>query len=162
MAQRMLKGIDGWLLFFMAALVIVALIQLVLFAVALDVQVRRAAFYGPLPLWVTINGWIYNAVEIAGPLVIFWRMLRVRRWSSIRFAVAGLWFVAVGAPLIDFACAALAVPGSFGRMLPLLIHSLLGETLMALIGTFYLAGSARVANTYPHPQAAEALGEVFE
>lgn len=162
MADRQLKGIDGWLLVFMALLVLTAAAHMVIFGIGQQKTALFSERYGSLPWSIAIGGWIYHGARTLIPLIVFWRMLRVRRWSSIVFAVAGLWLLFAGVELIDFAWAALTMPGAFQGLLPMLIRTLLGKGFLALAGTFYLLASIRVANTYPRADSSEALAETFE
>lgn len=49
MAERQRKGIDGWLLVFMAALVLTALVHLVIFGIGQHNTALLAERFGPLP-----------------------------------------------------------------------------------------------------------------
>lgn len=162
MAKRALKGIDGWLLVFMAALIVTAIVHLVIFGIGLDKQAWLSAHYGPLPLSIMISGWIYHLMRIVLPLAIFWRMLRVRRWSSVQLALAGLWLLFVGVELLDCLYALWLQPHGWDLLSGTLASTLLKGAFFALVGTVYLLGSVRVANTYPRADAPEVVAELFE
>jgi hypothetical protein len=162
MAEREPKGIDGWLLVFMGGLILTAITYLVIFGIG---EVKLAFLeerYGPMPVAITVSAWVYHAARVAIPLVIFWRMLRVRRWSSIRFAVGGLWLLFVAVPFVDWVFGVWYTPGSFDANLPPMQREVLRGSFLALCGTAYLLASGRVAKTYLRDDAPEVIARDFE
>ncbi len=165
-ADHKLRGIGGWLAVFLALLGLIAAIQ----AYALFQGVsywfsRQSEALGIIPLPLVAEGWLIAAARIAIALVILRRMIHVRRWSSVRLCIAGLWTYYVGLALVDAIAAAAIV--MVWREIPVrpdlwLVGSALSKgCLIAFSGTWYLLRSRRVAGTYPRPSESDALREVF-
>ena len=162
MVKRELEGIHGWLLVFMAGLVLTALFNLMQFVADQQELAVWAQRYGPISWSLILRRAFYDAAGIVIPASICWRMFRVRDWSSIRFALAGVSLLCFAVPIVDFGYAGWVVPDSFNYNFLSLIGTLLRNAFLALCGMGYLLVSVRVANTYPRADAPELLAETFE
>jgi hypothetical protein len=161
MAYQGREGVGGWL----AALIVVIGVVAPLFYgyfiwYALDAQatLRR---YGAesMPVWSDLTAiWMLSLVKLAIAWSIAGAMLRFRTPAVIRFAIAGIWILAVGMVFADWLWLGDALETPLWR-----IAIFLGVGLvLAIPATLYLLRSKRVANTYRRAQPAEGLGELFE
>jgi len=148
---RNLRGIDGWLLVFLASCVVTSLFYLIAFGFNNLLQQWREQYYGvTLPPMIAVEGGIVECVRIALPLIILWRMIVARRWRTIAWTIAAIWLLFIGLPLADFGFAVAwfgwaRVGGGLARLV-----QGNGVGIVCAVGaTFYLLGSRRVAATYP-------------
>jgi hypothetical protein len=146
------QGIGGWLAALFVVLGVVApLCYFYLLWRTLGGQTLHAQYTGELVPWqVRAATWSSCLVKTAIALSIVWRMMRVRRRETIRFALVGIWVLAVGMVFVDLGLAWLArAPMLESDALPFFVAQMLSIGLaLALPATFYLLKSRRVANTY--------------
>lgn len=160
------EGIGGWLA---AMLVLLGIIEPLYFLVAAYYRLGElAAYYDyydtPVPWVAHAAVWASAAVKIAVALAIVWRMVRVRRTGTIRFAIVGIWMFSIGTVFVDIGLSALA------GMLPFSSITFLAVMFVLTIGlvhavplTYYLLRSKRVANTYLSPEeSVAALEQTFD
>jgi predicted membrane channel-forming protein YqfA (hemolysin III family) len=155
-------GIGGWLA---ALLVVTGVIAplfygyLIWFALDAQATLRRFGAEG-LPLWSHLTAmWMLGIAKIAIAWSIVGAMLRYRTPVTIRFAIAGIWLLSVGATFADCLWLEWVPPD-----VPLWrIAAVLGEgLLLAIPATLYLLRSKRVRNTYNPAAALRAVEAVFE
>lgn len=158
--KKEVQGIDGWLLVFLVLIGgVTPVANLVLFFIGRMNMARFEARYGPTPLNVTIADWAFGAIEVAIPLFILWRMIARKEWRSVQIAVAGIWLLFVGVPVLDFVIGELQYPGSFDRFMTMVAPGLSRGAFLASGAMLYLFTAKRVANTYPRHTD---LAEIFE
>ncbi len=144
------NGIDGWLLVFLVACAGFSLYYLITYASLFRIESDWDRYRGEtLPLDLRITEYAFAGARIALPLVIIWRMVARRRWSTIRLVIALVWLLFIGLPAIDYMIATIR----FGPI-PAGAHPerAFGFGLaFAALATAYLLGSRRVALTYRRP-----------
>lgn len=102
------------------------------------------------PHWEAFKAGMWCAEAVIALLSAFagWGLLRVRRWSAVRQAIAVLWLTGpVGAFVMGYAIP-LATLGESSAGQPLFITSMLASFVGAAAWTAYLLKSKRVRNTY--------------
>jgi len=146
---RALRGIGGWLAFFILTLTVFGPIGSVTQTMSdLYGNPAIADFYGA-------NWGLLQAIEltvmaatIAASLFMGWRLYAVHNWQSVRIAIAGMWIAPLVGMLIDAAAVALVAGLPLGPLLSQLGGELFRPAVYAAIWTAYLLRSERVANTY--------------
>lgn len=155
----MAAKIDGWLLAFLAACVLTSLIYLALLATRMNEIADYQRFHGAMPRMLIAWDCGLTVVRIVTPLLIVWRMAKHRHWGSVRFAIAALWFLFLGMPLIDLAWAMLNTgPVFLDKATHFIIPQLARGIFFAGSATLYLLRARRVANVYRHAP----MGAVFD
>jgi hypothetical protein len=156
-----LRGVAGWLAFLVVIFFLLSPARtLITTWIELADAERNAPGLAHFPLWRTIKLYTWSMAFAASALSIYtgWRLGSVYRPSSVRLAIAALWFLGPGIVVLDCVVASLA----FGASLLLDARGwsdLVRGVLAALVWTCYLGISRRVANTYYGDEAARAPGE---
>ena len=114
----------------------------------------------PLPLGDRLFGLALSGSKVVGPLIVIGAMARIRRPSTIRWAMVTLWLVFV---LVPGFRAVQTLGDPIARRLPAIweFHAWrLGLGLVFCAGaTLYLTTSRRIARTFVRPLA---VGGVFD
>jgi uncharacterized membrane protein len=103
-----------------------------------------------LPRWEAFKTVMWCAEAVIALLSAFagWGLVRVRRWSAVRQAIAVLWLTGpLGAFAMGYAVPLLTLRESSAAQ-PLFIMSMLASFVGASVWTAYLLKSKRVRNTY--------------
>lgn len=152
------KTIDGWLLVFLALCVLTALIYLVIEAVALNEVAAFERRFGPEPQWLHLWNYCLALPRIGLPLLVVWRMVADKRWGTVRFAVAIIWLLFIGLPIIDIAVTWQVFGIDRHFLVRFVVPQLARGVFFAGIANLYLLRSKRVENTYRYG----AIAEVFD
>ncbi|UKK85434.1 DUF2569 domain-containing protein [Sphingopyxis sp. BSN-002] len=147
--EPQLKGVGGWLGFFVFILGIVSPARMLFQASANIAEVDAAAhLLGPGTGTYVAISWALIIVSVAGSVFMAYRLLAVHRWSSVVIGVIGLWCLAILPTLVDLAVSAIMFPKFAGAAVPEALLSIGKSCISATVWTLYLAKSKRVANTY--------------
>jgi hypothetical protein len=90
-----------------------------------------------------------------------WRLAKGETWATIRFVIAGIWLLGLGAALAETLL--IGSTGRFGASTLLAISApgLIQSILFGGLWTAYFLRSRRVANTYYREAEADEVAEVF-
>jgi hypothetical protein len=145
-----LRGIGGWLLFFLLTFAVFTPIRS---AIEAAVEVNAADADTVMWTWVFLGVYLIFTWAITGWFVL------VRRWFSVLVMVAVLWLETVaGIVVLAFLP---GVEGAADGGSPLVLQGLTA-LVYPTIWTAYLLKSVRVANTYPRNPTDADLPQVFE
>ena len=160
MAVREFYGIGGWLLGFLVVVALFAAWNVYTLVYGMLTLPGFEAQFGPLPLDLLIEGWLFAIGRIVIPLAILKRLIQRREASSVRFAIAAIWLLLLALPLLKAGVDYYNFPGRpwFWSALG---AELSRNLLIGVAGSWYLRDSKRVARTYPD-RSKDALAEVFE
>jgi hypothetical protein len=157
-----LRGIGGWLAFFLVTLGIVTPVSSLASVAVLSADSDVAASYGELWDRLLIFEWAIAGVAAAAGWVTVWLFFNARRWATIRLAVAVLWGLAalglVGEPLVVSLLGGIA----FGDIFAEAPADFVRPLVYSSIWTAYLLKSERVANTYPRDGSVHEVVAAFE
>ena len=156
-----LRGVKGWLLTFV---IIIALVSPAWGAITIyrELYTGEAASLPETPMVSQIRTffWATIAVRAAIGWFVAYRLVSIHNWLSVQIAIGGIWLVAVGGAIVEYAGLSYLTGLSFGDVMaetgPRGIIQPLG---FGLIWTAYLLKSERVKNTY---RGVEDDVEVFE
>lgn len=148
--EPQLKGVGGWLGFLVVILGIISPIRLILeTAINLDIDTDVEQMLGPNWPAYQIITWIIAAITVGGVLLLAYRLVYVRRHSTIGFVIKGLWVLALAPLLLDLVISSIMFPQlSDSLLVPSLLGDIAKSAIFATIWSLYLAKSRRVANTY--------------
>lgn len=161
-------GIGGWLLLF---LILIGLVMPLIFAANLwaSQDAAVAEHLGPQRMRALMT---FDASLLALRILLSWyvvlRLVFVRRWQSVRIAIAFLW---LGLPLLLLVQAGLGHVFNWAAFDEMLVYSIseakpLLWLATGVVWTAYLLRSKRVARTYARPGFAAASAadtvQVFE
>jgi hypothetical protein len=154
-----LRGVGGWLAFFIIVLAILTPIRVVIATAGIYSDPQIALAFGD-------RWWLAQAIELGlaavnllGAWYIAWRLNSVHVWQSVRIAIAGIWILAVPLTLVELIAVALLLGISVADIAAESAADLVRGLLFCLIWTAYLLKSRRVANTYGEDEGE--VGEVF-
>ena len=156
-----LRGVNGWLAFFIVTLGIINPAFLIYSDIATlnDPDMRFA--YGSSWNTIVTGELAITAVALAACWFACYRLLKVFNPTSVRIAIGTLWLLAllllVAEPLMISSVMGVSLGVLFQAMGPVLIRPIVYST----IWTLYLLNSKRVKNTYYGVNAQENVGEVF-
>jgi len=157
------SGVGGWLALFLFSFALVLPIAPIIVIVRSLLGTIVAFDVPGLPGWLSYP--LIAATLCAGQValcwLVAWRLLRVRRWSTVRLTIVAILIVCPGFVLIDMLAAATffgvpvaalprAYAGGFGR-----------NAAYSILWIAYFLRSQRVANTYPRPTDEDRLIAVF-
>jgi hypothetical protein len=155
------RGVGGWLAFFLVTLGIISPAVTIFYTVTSFGDPEAA--YLPPDLFRTLSTIDIASTVVVVALCLFaaWRLLRVFNWNSVRIAVATLWLIALTNVLVI----PLLVSGAVGLPLSMVFEAGGPQTIFrplgyATIWTAYLLISKRVRNTYGRQSDGE-TAEVF-
>lgn len=158
------SGIGGWLALFVFTFALILPIWPI-FVIVRDLFGHAAAIAVPgLPDWLSYRlvSTACCAAQVMLCWLVTWRLFRVRRWSSVRFAIIGMLLVAPGFVILDMVATTLF----FGLPVGALSRAYAGGMLRAAgycaVWIVYFLRSQRVANTYPRSVEEQRLATVFE
>lgn len=155
-------GIGGWLTFFLLVLGLFTPLRVLLTLYGnlyADPSIEEA--YGPAWGALQVLEWGLAILIVGGCWYLVWRMINVRLWRTVRMVVAGLWIIAVGAPLVEVVGVMLIAGVPFAPMMQEMLPEFVRPVVFCAIWTAYLLLSRRVANTYSRGGDADEVGEVF-
>ena len=161
--ERALRGVGGWLAFFILTLTVFGpLRSAATTARNLYGDASVAAFYGAQ--WPLLQGveWTLAATAAGASIYLGWRMYAVHAWRSVRLTIIGLWTIAPVVLLLDIAAVSLISGIEIDKLIGDLRGELVRTAAYAAIWTAYLLRSRRVADTYPRHPGGDALTEVFD
>ena len=161
-----LRGVGGWLAFLVISLM--ALGPLAVIAGTLADLGTAEQVNPPLSAsgwqFVEIVDWGLALIQIAMMVYTGWRLNKVFRRSTVKFAIVMLWAMGPGLGLLG-----LAAIGLFANVNPFdssTLSALARPIIYAFVWTLYLMMSRRVENTYdeegPEVEAEADLANVFE
>ena len=156
-----LRGVNGWLLFFviiMTAISPIAVIVLVLRDLYGNPLVASA--YGDLWQSIELFEWSHTAVIILACWFVAWRLVFVHNWTTVKITITAIWLIAVGGVLTEMAGVSLISGIPMGELLGASIGpELFRPIIFCVLWTSYFLKSERVRNTY---RGVEDEVEVFE
>jgi hypothetical protein len=157
-----LRGIGGWLAFFLVVMGVFSPIRVVATMwtnLYQDPQV--AAAYGPA--WPTLElvEWIIAGLTIAGCWLVVGRMILVKNWTSVRIMILGIWVLAIGTTFVELIAVSWIAGIPFEQLSAGVVMELARPVFFCLIWTGYLMKSERVANTYNRDGLDQEVAEVF-
>jgi hypothetical protein len=154
-----LRGIGGWLAFFLVTLGVITPVFSILSVAALSADAAVAASYGEL--WSTLLAleWSLVGITVAAAWLAVWHFFTVRSRRTVRLAVAVLWLIAL--------LAVLGEPLGISLVTGLPLGQFLGQDVVrplvySTLWTAYLLKSERVANTYPAAGTDDEIAATFE
>lgn len=160
------SGVDGWLLVFILLLGIVAPIYYLFDAYRVVSSTRYLINSGTfteggaailVAVIVTLTAVMLGLLWLAA-----WRLWRVFRWSSVRLAIAVVWFVFVGIVLIDMFGGIVLAPDAWRIIVAGKASAFATGMVLAFGATVYLTSARRVANTYRRPGSLGEANDVFD
>ena len=154
-----LRGIGGWLAFLIVVLAVFTPIRIVLETVGLYADPQIASAFGPRWPAVQAAEIAISAIAMIGAWFVAWRLNKVHNWQTIRIAIAGLWLLALGSTVLEYAAISLIGGIPIGALFEGSAMDVVRALVFASAWTAYLLRSRRVANTYSEPE--EAIGDVF-
>lgn len=144
------EGIAGWLIFFLLCFGVIGPVLRVSVAWhTLYVHPAVARIYGDN--WPAIQAlvWSVASAGVAIAWYLCWRLVRVRRWRTVRVVVAGLWLLVLGLPLLRLVGTRILSRGSLAEMGTVNAFPALETLFFCATWTAYLLVSRRVAEAYP-------------
>ncbi len=158
-------GIDGWLLAFILLLAIAPIYYIfdAYRLVASAPYLINSGAYSES----TVTNMIALAIIVAAIISMLllwaaWRLWKHHRWSSVRVAIAVIWFVLVGLVLFDIVVGIALAPNEWRTIIGFKISMLTANLAIAFGATVYLTSARRVANTYRRPNSLGEVNDVFE
>jgi hypothetical protein len=157
------SGVGGWLAIFLVTFALIL-------PVAPIVVIVRGVLGHPAGLVLPgLPGWLsYRLVSItccAAQVMlcwlVTWRLFRVRRWSSVRFAIVGMLLVAPGFVVLDMVAATVFFGLPVDALPRAYASGMARAAAYSVIWITYFLRSQRVANTYPRPNDEDRLTAVF-
>lgn len=157
-----LRGVGGWLAFFLVAFGILSPLTALFSIVTMLYGAQGgAAVFGDAWMPLQIFEWAVIAVSFGGIWFAVWRMLQVHNWQSVRITIATIWLVGPAMVLVEAAGVAWLFGLSFGETFAGAGPDVVRPFIFATIWTIYLLKSERVANTYPQAPEVEEMAETF-
>lgn len=155
--DRALRGVGGWLAFFIVTLAIISPLR--------GLVDLWSLFTVGIPPALADRWPLFRAVGVAEVLVsigigwfLAYRLVAVQNRSTLSIVIAGLWISSLAVNPLFFAATAFLLKLPVDRMIAAGGLGLLQGVGYSLIWTLYLQHSRRVANTY----AEDDVGVVFE
>jgi len=154
-----LRGIGGWLAFFLVTLGIVTPLTSLFSVGALAADPAAAAGYGEN--WNTLLAfeWAMAGLTAAAAWIAVWHFFKVKQRRTVRIAVLVLWAMAFIALVAEPIGVAMLAGITYGELFEQTPDGFIRPVVYSTIWTAYLLKSVRVANTYP---AEGSAGEVVE
>lgn len=144
-----LKGVGGWLTFFIFILGIVSPTRMMLNAAYTihDVRAAEQILGAGTATYITFF-WCVVLLSVAVSLTLALLLLGRHRWSTVRIAIGGLWCLALLPTAADVIASMILFPGIAALGMPEILFSVGKSAISATLWTCYLLMSKRVANTY--------------
>lgn len=159
-----LRGVGGWLTFFLVTLGIVGPAASVWSVMAMMTDRQAAGAFGET--WDTVLRAEWTIVGLACLAMWFavYRFLAVRNWTTVVIGISVIWLVASVTLFIEPLIVAGLLGMPLGQLYGAMGFSLVRPLIYATVWTAYLLKSERVANTYRYPEQGNeaALAEVFD
>lgn len=153
-------GMAGWLIFFILCFGVIGPAHGLFTAWAtLYAYPDVARIYGEGWLAIQALVWAVAAAGVATGWCLCWRLVRVRRWRTVRIVVAGLWFLVLGLPLLQLVGTIALSRGSLSEM-EVNAFPALEALFFYAAWTAYLLVARRVADAYPR-HGVEEISERF-
>lgn len=157
-----LRGVGGWLGFFVVVIAILSPLRLLISAyINLYADPQVALAYGPLWPRIQAAEWAIIGAALLVHAFIAWRLLKVHRWSSVRITIVLIWLLATGVTWIELVAVSMIAQLPLAALAEGIVVELARPFIFCLVWTAYLLRSKRVANTYPRHAEAEEVAEVF-
>lgn len=154
-----LRGVGGWLAFFIIVLAIFTPIRVVVTTAGIYADPQIALAFGDLwGLALAIELGL-AALSILIAWFAAWRLNSVHVWRSVRIAIAAIWTLAVPLTLIEFTAVSLLLGVPISAIAAEAGTDVVRGLIFCAIWTAYLLRSRRVANTYGGRE--DEVGEVF-
>jgi hypothetical protein len=154
-------GIGGWLLFFLIALGVITPGTVLISFLSVYADPSIAAAYGDKWPSLQIAEWVFIATFCAGAWFLVWRLVNVRRWSTVRLVIPSLWVLAVGGLFAESALISWIAKIPFETMMGGITAEDIRPFVFCTVWTLYFNISKRVRNTYPERGGEEEMAEVF-
>ena len=144
-----IRGIGGWLAFFLVTLGLITPISSLLSVGALAADPAAAAGYGEA--WSTLIAfeWAMAGITAAAAWFAVWQFFKVKRRRTVRIAIAVLWLMATIALVVEPIGVAALAGITYGDLFEQTPADFVRPVVYSTIWTAYLLKSVRVANTYP-------------
>lgn len=144
-----LKGVAGWLRFFVIILAVISPIRAVV-QTATILQIDPAIEDQLGTKWTIYEGftWSLTAATVAATFYFAYRLIWVQNRSTVRLVIRGLWAVTIGALALDFIVASALWPENITQIDAEYVKGVFQSLVFATIWSLYLTKSQRVANTY--------------
>ncbi|MFD1787593.1 DUF2569 family protein [Sphingomonas floccifaciens] len=161
--DRSLRGVGGWLMFFILTLTVFGPLRAVATtAQSLYTDPSVATTYGASWATLQIVEWTLVAASVGASIWLGWRLYAVHVWRSVQLVLVGLWTLGPLTLIIDLVVASLFARTSPFDHIGVIAPELLRGFVYAAIWTAYLLRSERVANTYDRYPESDSLSAVFE
>ena len=157
-----LRGIGGWLAFFLVTLGVFTPLNAVVSLATLAADAEVAASYGAQWGRLLVLEWTLVGISVAAAWVAVWQFFHVRRWQTVRFAIGVLWLLALLAVVGEPLGVSLMTGLAFGDVFAGAAGEFVRPLVYSSLWTAYLLKSERVANTYPLADPGDEIVEVFE
>lgn len=159
--HRPLAGIGGWLTFFLIIVGGIWPLRILIETISVSNDAEIAGFYADV--WPLILGgsWALTAIQLGMCAYMFWRLVRVHTWRTVRIVVVLLWVANIAIPAADLLFIAAVADLPVGALVEGTAPELIRGPIFAALWTAYLLRSERVANTYTKPGEADEMAEVF-
>jgi hypothetical protein len=157
-----LRGIGGWLAFFLITLGVITPLRTVFAVASLTADSQIAANLGELRMPVLAFEWSLAAFSIAAAGVAVWHFFNVQHWRTVRFAIGVLWLFAALSLVVEPLGVSLLTGVALGEIISGAPAEFIQPLIYSSIWTAYLLKSERVANTYPRAGGGGEVAEVFE
>jgi len=157
------SGVGGWLAVFLVTFaVILPLAPIVVIVRGLLGHPAALALPG-LPGWMSYRlvSITCCAAQVMLCWLVTWRLFRVRRWSSVRFAIVGMLLVAPGFVVLDMVAATVFFGVPVDALPRTYALGMMRAAGYCVIWISYFLRSRRVANTYPRSVEEQRLAAVF-
>jgi hypothetical protein len=165
--DREISGIGGALLVFLAWLALVMPLGIVYWlTIGLAdmegvLEFESYGWVGDLPTY-RLATTVIGVVHILICWVLTFRLVRIRRWRTIRETIVAILITGPGLVLLDIAAIFILLRKSLDRITFINIPNALAAVVIPGMLICYLRMSRRVANTYPRPVETERLAAVFD
>ena len=157
-----LRGIGGWLAFFLVTLGVISPASIVISVATLAADANVAASYGPQWGQLLALEWTVAGASVAGVWLAVWQFFTVKRWRTVRFPIGVLWLLALLTLVVEPLAVSLMTGMAYADMFAGAPGEFVRPLVYSSIWTAYLLKSERVANTYPLADPGDEVAEVFE
>jgi hypothetical protein len=165
--NRDISGMGGALLVFLAWLALVTPLGIVYWlTIGLAemegvLEFKSYGWVGDLPTYRIVTT-VIGVVHILICWILTFRLVRIRRWRTIRETIVAILITGPGLVLLDIGVTLILLRKSLDRIAFDSIPNALNAVVIPGLLICYLCMSRRVANTYPRPVETEQLAAVFD
>ena len=162
-----ISGVGGWLLVFIALLALAMPLGTAWWLTAgltATEEVLEFESYG----WVgglatyRIVATVMGVIHILICWIVAVRLVRNRKWRTIRESIVALLLVGPGFVLLDTVAILILLQKSLDRITFFNISNAIAAIIVPGLSIWYLSMSRRVANTYPRPTETAHLTTIFD